>query len=139
MTAESEIRHGRHCVIQPAQVHFGLRGQVPPPGVRRLRHRKRLREIFADVCSDFEARLVEMDGEDDHSPLAGGVPAKGLRLRPRDQPQGRLSRLLRRDRQEIAQAVLEGRPVEPELLRRVCGGAPIAIVRQYIEQQQRPD
>ncbi len=27
---------------------------------------ERLREIFADVWRDFEARLVEMDGEEDH-------------------------------------------------------------------------
>jgi putative transposase len=25
-----------------------------------------LRDIFADVCSDAQATLVEMDGEDDH-------------------------------------------------------------------------
>jgi putative transposase len=26
----------------------------------------RLRVIFAKVCADFEAQLIEMDGEDDH-------------------------------------------------------------------------
>lgn len=26
----------------------------------------RLRTIFAKTCADFEAQLIEMDGEDDH-------------------------------------------------------------------------
>lgn len=27
---------------------------------------ERLRTIFGHVCADFEAALIEMDGEDDH-------------------------------------------------------------------------
>jgi putative transposase len=33
-------------------------------------------DIFADVCSDAQATLVEMDGEDDHVHLLVEYPAK---------------------------------------------------------------
>ncbi len=50
----------------------------------------RLRVIFTKVCEDFEARLVEMDGENDHVHFAGGVPAQGGGLGAGEQPQGRV-------------------------------------------------
>lgn len=37
---------------------------------------ERLRGIFGKVCSDFEARLVEMDGERDHVHLLIEYPPK---------------------------------------------------------------
>jgi len=46
------------------------------------------------------------------------------------------SRLLRRDRKDIAKRDWKGVLWSPATLPH---GAPIAIVRQYIEQQQRPD
>ncbi len=50
------------------------------------------------------------------------------------------SRLLRRDRRDIAKRCCwEGVLWSPSYFAASCGGAPIAIVRQYIEQQQRPD
>ena len=35
-----------------------------------------LRTIFASVCDDFEAELIEMDGEDDHVHLLVNYPPK---------------------------------------------------------------
>ena len=63
MSNEDDIRHGRRCVFQ-LHVHLVF--------VAKYRRRvfdaraiDALRNIFADVCSDAQARLVEMDGEDD--------------------------------------------------------------------------
>lgn len=36
----------------------------------------RLRTIFANTCADFEAQLIEMDGEDDHVHLLVEYPPK---------------------------------------------------------------
>jgi len=137
MTAESEIRHGRHCVFN-LHVHLVF--------VAKYRRRvfdgpaiERLREIFAAVCRDFEARLVEMDGEDDHVHLLveypPRVPVSGLV----NSLKGVSSRLLRRDRRDIAKRYWRGVLWSPSYFAASCGGAPIAIVRQYIEQQQRPE
>ncbi len=138
MTAESDIRHGRHCVFN-LHVHLVF--------VAKYRRRvfdgpaiERLREIFGTVCRDFEARLVEMDGEDDHVHLLMEYPSR-VRLRPREQPQGVVSsRVLRRDRRDIAKRCCWNRVLwGPSYFAASCGCAPIAIVRQYLEQQQRLD
>lgn len=62
MTADSEIRHGRHCVFN---LHVDL--VFVPKCRRRVFDRpaiERLREVFGAGCRDFEARLVEMNRED---------------------------------------------------------------------------
>jgi putative transposase len=74
MSNESNIRLSRHCVFK-LHVHW----------VFVAKYRRRvfdaeaidvLRGIFADVCSDAHATLVEMDGEDDHVHLLVQYPAK---------------------------------------------------------------
>jgi REP element-mobilizing transposase RayT len=71
MSNESNIRHGRHCIFE-LHVHW----------VFVAKYRRRvfdaqamdlLRGIFADVCSDAYATLVQMDGEDDHVHLLGPI------------------------------------------------------------------
>ena len=64
MTENNDIRHGRHCVFK-MHVHFVF--------VAKYRRKvfdgdaiNRLRTIFSKTCADFEAQLMEMDGEDDH-------------------------------------------------------------------------
>ncbi|HCU0405175.1 TPA: transposase, partial [Proteus mirabilis] len=49
------------------------------------------------------------------------------------------SRLLRRDRPDIAQRdYYKGVLWSPSYFAESCGGAPISIIRQYIEQQETP-
>ena len=121
MTAETEIRRGRHCVFN-LHVHLVFvtkyrRHVFDGPAVERLR------EIFDAVCRDFEARLVEMDGEEDHVHLLVEYPPKVSVSGLVTSLKGVSSRLLRRDRRDI-EAVLEGGAVEPELLRRVLRRRP---------------
>ena len=72
MTNESDIQHGRHCVFK-LHVHLILlekyRRHVFDAQAIDL-----LRGIFADVCSDAHATLVQMDGEDDHVHLLVQYP-----------------------------------------------------------------
>jgi putative transposase len=49
------------------------------------------------------------------------------------------SRLLRRDRPDLATHYWQGVLWSPSYFAASCGGAPISIVRQYIEQQKTPD
>ncbi|MEJ2445391.1 MAG: transposase, partial [Exilibacterium sp.] len=62
MSHNNDIRHGRHCVFL---MHVHL---VFVTKYRREVFTKAiiedLRGIFASVCTDFEAELVEFDGED---------------------------------------------------------------------------
>jgi putative transposase len=49
------------------------------------------------------------------------------------------SRLLRQQRPDIRKRYWKGVLWSPSYFASSCGGAPISIVRQYIEQQKTPD
>ena len=97
-----------------------------------------LRGLFANVCADFEASLIEMDGEDDHVHLLVEYPLKVAVSNLVNSLKGVSSRLLRRQRPNIQTRDWKGVLWSPSYFASSCGGAPISIVRQYIEQQQTP-
>lgn len=91
------------------------------------------------VCADFDVELVEMDGEEDHVHLLVNYPPKLAVSTLVNSLKGVSSRLLRRDRPDIAKRYYyKGVLWSPSYFAGSCGGAPISIIRQYIEQQQTP-
>jgi putative transposase len=98
-----------------------------------------LRGIFADVCSHAQATLVEMDGEDDHVHLLVEYPPKVAVASLVNSLKGVSSPLLRQQRPDIRKRYWKGVLWSPSYFASSCGGAPISIVRQYIEQQKTPD
>lgn len=98
-----------------------------------------LRAIFAGVCADFGAELVEMDGEDDHVHLLVRYPPKVSISSLVNSLKGVSSRRLRQMHPEIARRYWKGVLWSPSYFAASCGGAPLEIVRQYIEQQRTPD
>lgn len=137
METDSDIRHGRHCVFN-MHVHLVF--------VTKYRRRvfdraaiEALRMIFTGICRDFEAQLVEMDGEDDHVHLLIEYPPKLPVSSLVNSLKGVSSRLLRQHRPEIRKRYWKGVLWSPSYFAASCGGAPIGIVRQYIEQQKTPD
>jgi len=97
-----------------------------------------LQEIFSNVCANFEAELVEFDGEDDHVHLLVEYPPKVAVSNLVNSLKGVSSRLLRKERPDIQKRYWKGVLWSPSYFASSCGGAPISIVRQYIEQQQTP-
>ncbi|NBM73103.1 IS200/IS605 family transposase, partial [Proteus sp. G4406] len=94
---------------------------------------------FASVCADFDVELVEMDGEREHVHLLINYPPKLAISNLVNSLKGVSSRLLRRDRPDIAQRdYYKGVLWSPSYFAGSCGGAPISIIRQYIEQQETP-
>jgi putative transposase len=137
MRIASDIRHGRHCVFQ-LHVHLVF--------VTKYRRRvfdrdaiERLRVIFSKVCTDFEAQLVGIDGEDNHVHLLVNYPPKHSVSSLVNSLKGVSSRLLRQDRPDWAQRYWKGVLWSPSYFAASCGGAPIAILKTYIEQQGTPD
>ena len=100
MTKEQAIRTGRHCVFM---MHIHL---VFVTKYRRYVFDadaiQKLRLHFANVCKDFEAELVEMDGEDDHVHLLVNYPPKVAVSNLVNSLKGVSSRLLRKERPDIA-------------------------------------
>lgn len=74
MSNDNDIRHGRHCVFK-MHVHLVFVTKYRR-GVFTKAILEDLQEIFASVCSDFEAELVEFDGEDDYVHLLVEYPPK---------------------------------------------------------------
>ena len=98
-----------------------------------------LRVIFAQTCLDFEAELVEFDGEDDHVHLLVNYPPKVTVSNLVNSLKGVSSRLVRKKNYPSIQKKLWGNMLwSPSYFAGSCGGAPIAVIRQYIEQQQTP-
>jgi putative transposase len=137
MAKDNDIRAGRHCVFS-IHVHLVF--------VAKYRRRvfdkaaiDRLRELFGKICQDFEAELKEMDGESDHVHLLVNYPPKVAVSALVNSLKGASSRILRKERPDIAQRYYyKGVLWSPSYFASSCDGAPIEIVRQYIEQQQTP-
>ena len=64
MRNSNDIRRGRHWVFK-MHVHLVLVTKYRREGFTK-EILEELRNLFAGVCKDFEAQLVEFDGEDDH-------------------------------------------------------------------------
>jgi putative transposase len=98
-----------------------------------------LREIFQNVCKDFSAELVEFEGERDHVYLLVNYPPKVAVSKLVNSLKGVSSRLLRKKRYPTIQQALWGDSLwSPSYFAGACGGAPLEIIRQYIEQQEAP-
>ena len=97
-----------------------------------------LRSIFATVCDKAGAHLVEMDGEDDHVHLLVEYPPKRAVATLVNSLKGVSSRLLRKERPDLQNRYWKGVLWSPSYFAGSCGGATLDIIRQYIEQQQKP-
>lgn len=137
MKKNNEIRHGRHCVFL-MHVHLVFvtkyRREVFTKAILND-----LRLIFSSVCSDFEAKLAEFDGKDDHVHLLVNYPPKVAISKLVNSLKGVSSHLIRKKNHPTIREKLWGKALwSPSYFSGSCGGAPIAIIRQYIEQQQTP-
>ncbi|GGL28382.1 hypothetical protein GCM10014719_32310 [Planomonospora parontospora subsp. antibiotica] len=99
---------------------------------------RRCEEIMIEVCDGFEAELREFNGEDDHVHLLVEYPPKVALSKLVNSLKGVSSHYLRKEfTGRIDRAVLHGRFWSPSYLAASCGGAPLAVVKAYIEQQRR--
>ncbi len=136
MKKSTEIRTGRHCVFK-LHVHLVF--------VTKYRQKvftdeilKTMEVIFRNVCQEFETELVEMNGEVDHVHLLLNYPPKVSISKLVNSLKGVSSRLLRKQHPELAKYYWKGGLWSPSYFAGSCGGAPLSIIKQYIEQQNRP-
>ena len=133
MTSDDSICHGRTCVLA-LHVHLVFVTKYRRD-VFKAEHLDLLADVFAAVCTDFGAALTECNGEDDHVHLLIEYP-----------PTVQLSKLVnslkgvssRRLRQQHRIRTHREHLWSPSYLAASCGGAPLSIIRQFVEQQRRP-
>lgn len=137
MDTQQPYRAGRQCIfILHAHLVFvtKCRGQI-----FSAEHLESLEGIFRRVCADFEAELAEFNGEADHVHLLVNYPPKVALSRLVNSLKGVSSRRLKRMHPELVKpAYLKNALWSPSYFAGSVGGAPISVVRQYIEQQARP-
>lgn len=129
-----DYRTGRHCVFK-MHVHLVFVTKYRRD-VLSARAIEDLRSIFASVCRDFESELVECNGEDDHVHLLVEYPPKVSVSTLVNSLKGVSSRFLRQWRPEVSGRYFKGVLWSPSYFAASCGGAPLAIIKQYVEQQR---
>ena len=97
-----------------------------------------MKGLFEKVCTDFEAELAEFDGEGDHVHLLVNYPPKVAVSKLVNSLKGSSSYKLKRLHPELLKHYWQNQLWSPSYFAGSCGGAPIEIVRQYIEQQKTP-
>lgn len=136
MDKNKDLRHGRHC-ISAMYVHlvFLTKYRRCILDGESIEH---LRPIFSKVCTDFEATLVEMDGESNHVHLLVNYPPKVSVSSLVNSLKGVSSYVLRRRMPRIAKCYWKNVLWSPSYFAASCGGAPLDAIKRYIEQQGTP-
>jgi len=137
MQKSKDLRRGRTCVFA---LHVHL---VFVTKFRKRVFKKEIlvstREVFKSVCRDFGAELIEFEGEKDHVHLLVNYPPKISVSKLVNSLKGVSARLLRKKGYPTIVKYLWGRNLwSPSYFAGSCGGAPISIIRQYIEGQNPP-
>ena len=99
-----------------------------------------LKTIFETVCLQFNAGLIEFDGEEDHVHLLILYPPKLSIADLVFKLKGTSSVIIRNRNYPSVKSQLWGKALwSPSYFASSCGGALISIIRQYIEQQKTPN
>jgi putative transposase len=130
-----DFRTGRHCVFA-LHVHLVFVTKYRRKVLSAAAH-ETLRELFARICENFEARLVASNGEDDHIHLLVEYPPKVAISKLVNSLKGVSSRRLRLVHPEIAQRYYQGVLWSSSYFAASCGGAPLSIIRRYVENQRQ--
>ena len=137
MAEYGDIRTGRHCVFAlHAHLVFVTKFRHP---VFTGTHLERMEQIMRDVCADFECELAEFNGESNHVHLLVHFPPKVALSRLVNSLKGVSSRRLRQEFPELASHYYRTNQLwSGSYFAGSVGGAPLSVLRPYIEQQNRP-
>jgi putative transposase len=134
MRQENDYRRGRH-VVSTLNVHLVFVTKYRR-GVLTDEHLDTLREVFASVCADFDAELVEMQGEDDHVHLLVAYPPHVAVARLVNSLKGVSARRLR---QRYRMRTHREHLWSPSYFAASAAAAPLKTLKAYIRQQRTPD
>lgn len=129
-------RTGRHCVfVMHVHLVFVTKYRYD---VLTAEHINYMQEVFLNICKQKECQLIEFNGEEDHVHLLINYPPKIQISKLVNSLKGVSSRRLREKYPELQDKYYQGVLWSPSYFASSCGGAPLNIIREYIENQQRP-
>lgn len=136
MTYPNDLRRGRSCVfLLHAHLVFVTKYRKK---VFFSKHLVFLKKSFENVCSDFDVVLKEFNGKGDHVHLLVNYPPKVCLSRLVNSLKGVSSRMLRQACPELEVHYWKGGLWSPSYFVGSCGGAPLDVLKQYIQAQQNP-
>jgi putative transposase len=137
MAEFDDIRTGRHCsFILHAHLVFVTKYRHKVFGDRHL---TRMEDIMRAVCADFDTELVEFNGDNNHVHLLVNFPPKVALSKLVNSLKGVSSRRLRQEFPDLTRHYYRtNRLWSGSYFAGSVGGAPLTVLRQYIEQQNRP-
>jgi putative transposase len=137
MTFDGGYRRGRH-VVSALPVHLVFVTQYRH-GVLDGAMLSCCEAAMRKVCADFGAGLREFTGEAGHARLLVDYPPKVAVSALVNSLKSVSARGLRAEfTGRVNRASMRGHFWSPSYFAASCGGAPLSIIRQYIERQQRP-
>lgn len=136
MSRTNDIRTGRQCTFS-MHCHLVFVTKYRYQVLKKYMY-PTLKELLRSVCVDFEVELKEFNGESDHVHLLVEYPPKVSIAKLVNSLKGVSSRKLKLHHPEVANRYFKGSLWSPSYFAGSCGGAPIHIVKQYIENQQHP-
>ena len=128
------VRRARH-VVYALHAHLVFLAKYRRDVFSELAIRD-LSTIFAKVCRDFEAELVECSGEDDHVHVLVHYPPKVALSKLVNSLKGVSSRKLRDIRPEVSGRYHEGVLWSASYFAASCGGAPLSVIAEYARNQR---
>jgi putative transposase len=97
-------------------------------------------QLMHEVCTGVGAELRAFNGETDHVHLLVHYPSSIAVSVLVNRPKGVSSRRLPQQYPADVRKCLWGKHFwSPAYFAATCGGAPLTIIKQYIDQQNRPD
>lgn len=137
MNDNCDWRTGRSCVYQ--NFYHLVFVTKYRKGVFTDHMLKALVHVFQETCLQMNCELLECNGEADHVHLLVTCPPKLSVANLVGKLKGKSSFVLRRDFGAQLRKKLWGDQLwSPSYASVTCGGAPLEIVKRYIEDQKRP-
>ena len=99
----------------------------------------RLREIVVLRCTGWGGELIEFNGEADHAHILMSMPPNVDLSKFVNNLKTTSSRLLRKEFPELHKVYRKPVFWSRSYCVVSCGGAPLAIIKQYVEQQNAPE
>jgi putative transposase len=103
------------------------------------KHIEAMKEIFRVVCEAQNAELTEFNGESDHVHLLVNFPPHLELSKLINSLKGVSSRQLRKEFPKLEKRYWGGALWSRSYFAASCGGAPLEIIKQYVEQQRTPN
>ena len=96
-------------------------------------------QVMRGLCTEMGAELREFNGETDHVHLLVRYPPRLPVSTLVNRLKGVSAHYLRKEfTGRVSQHLMHGHLWSPSYFAASCGGAPLEIIKQYIEQQKRP-